>query len=86
MRRPTTAPPIIVGRSTIRFTPTIATSGALITGVVTTLYDISGASDGVGQATVRNCVRIWANLRDGRDVMAGVEAVRISIVLRDYLP
>ena len=36
--------------------------------------------------TVMNCVRIFANLRDGRDVMTGVEPVRISIVLRDNLP
>ena len=38
------------------------------------------------QATVLNCVRIFTNLRDRRDVMSGVEAVRISIVLRDNLP
>jgi LacI family transcriptional regulator len=90
------------------------------------LYNIGGASDGVGRAlkeagrqhkvvfvghgltpdtrallidgtldamitqyphtTVMNCVHIFANLRDRRDVLAGVEAVRISIVLRDNLP
>jgi len=90
------------------------------------LYNIGGASDGVGRAlkeagrehdvvfvghgltsdtrvmlidgtmdavitqyphtTVMNCVRVFANLRDGRDVMTGVEPVRISIVLRDNLP
>jgi len=33
-----------------------------------------------------NCVRIFANLRDGRSATAGVEPVRISIVLRENLP
>jgi LacI family transcriptional regulator len=90
------------------------------------LYNIGGASDGIGRAlkegkrrhrvvfaghgltpdtrallidgtmdavitqyphtTVMNVVHIFANLRDGRDVLAGVEPVRISIVLRDNLP
>jgi LacI family transcriptional regulator len=90
------------------------------------LYNIGGASDGVGRAlkeadrahkvvfvghgltpdtrallidgtmdavitqsphtTVMNCVHIFVNLRDRRDVLAGVEPVRISIVLRDNLP
>ena len=90
------------------------------------LYNIGGASDGVGRAlkeavrahkvvfvghgltpdtrallidgsmdavitqsphtTVMNVVHIFVNLRDRRDVLAGVEPVRISIVLRDNLP
>jgi LacI family transcriptional regulator len=90
------------------------------------LYNIGGASDGVGRALketgrdqavvfighgltqdtrallvdgtldavitqhpqtmVANCVRIFSNLRDGRDVMAGVEPIRISIVMRENLP
>jgi LacI family transcriptional regulator len=33
-----------------------------------------------------NVVHVFANLRDRRDVLAGVEPVRISIVLRDNLP
>jgi len=90
------------------------------------LYNIGGASDGIGRAldetgrghkvvfvghgltpdtrallidgtmdavitqsphtTVMNCVHIFVNLRDRRDVLAGVEPVRIAIVLRDNLP
>jgi LacI family transcriptional regulator len=38
------------------------------------------------QTMVANCVRIFSNLRDGRDVMAGVEPIRISIVMRENLP
>ena len=38
------------------------------------------------QATVLNCVRIFANLRDRHDALTGVEALRISIVLRENLP
>jgi LacI family transcriptional regulator len=38
------------------------------------------------QATVMNCVRIFANLRERHDPLAGVEALRISIVLRENLP
>jgi LacI family transcriptional regulator len=38
------------------------------------------------QTMVGNAVRIFSNLRDGRDALAGVEPVRISIVLRDNLP
>jgi len=90
------------------------------------LYNIGGASDGVGRALketgrdqkvvfvghgltpdtramlidgtmdavitqhpqtmVNACARIFANLRDGQGAMVGVEAVRISIVLRENLP
>ena len=38
------------------------------------------------QQTVTNCARIFSNLRDGRDVMSGVEPVRISVVMRENLP
>ena len=37
-------------------------------------------------AVITNCVRIFANLRDKRPVLAGVEPVRMSIVLRENLP
>lgn len=90
------------------------------------MYNIGGASDGVGRALkeagrdqkivfvghgltpdtrgllidgtmdavltqhpqnmVMNCVRIFSNLRARRDAMAGVEAVRISVILRENLP
>jgi LacI family transcriptional regulator len=33
-----------------------------------------------------NAARIFANLRDGRDVMSGVEPLRISVVMRENLP
>jgi len=35
---------------------------------------------------VLNCVRIFTNVRDGRNAASGVEPVRISIVLRENLP
>ena len=38
------------------------------------------------QSVVGNAVRVFANLREGRDAMAGVEALRLSIVLRENLP
>jgi len=38
------------------------------------------------QAVLLNAVRIFTNLRDGRSANAGVEPVRISIVLRENLP
>jgi len=90
------------------------------------MYNIGGASDGVGRALkecgrdqkvvfighgltpdtrgllidgtldavltqhpqnmVMNCVRIFGNLRARRDVLAGVDAVRISVILRENLP
>lgn len=37
-------------------------------------------------STVLNTVRIFANLREGRDAMAGVEPMQISIVLNENLP
>ncbi|NUU00597.1 LacI family DNA-binding transcriptional regulator [Herbaspirillum robiniae] len=90
------------------------------------MYNIGGASDGVGRALkesgrdqkvvfighgltpdtrgllidgtmdavltqhpqnmIMNCVRIFGNLRERRDALAGVEAVRISVILRENLP
>jgi LacI family transcriptional regulator len=38
------------------------------------------------QTMVMNCARIFSNLRDGRDVLSGVEPVRISVVMRENLP
>lgn len=38
------------------------------------------------QTMLLNCVRIFGNLRDGRGATAGVEPVRIGIVLRENLP
>lgn len=32
------------------------------------------------------CVRIFANLRNGRDALTGVEAVRGQIIFRENLP
>lgn len=51
---------------------------------------IAGTLDAVinqhPQTMVLNTVRIFTNLRDGRSATAGVEPVRISIVLRENLP
>lgn len=38
------------------------------------------------QSIVMGCVRIFANLRDGKDALAGVEDVRMSVMLRENLP
>lgn len=38
------------------------------------------------QSVILNCIRIFANLRERRDALAGVEPNRISIVLRENLP
>jgi LacI family transcriptional regulator len=38
------------------------------------------------QSALMNCVRIFANLRDRRDAMAGVEATRSQVILRENLP
>ena len=51
---------------------------------------IDGTMDAVinqnPQAAVLSCVRIFTNLRDKRDALAGVEAVRSTVVLRENLP
>ena len=39
-----------------------------------------------GTEAVMSCVRIFTNLRDQRDAMAGVEAVRSTVVLRENMP
>ena len=38
------------------------------------------------QAAMMSCVRIFTNLREHRDAMAGVDAVRSSVVLRENMP
>ncbi|MGE0313995.1 MAG: LacI family DNA-binding transcriptional regulator [Lautropia sp.] len=38
------------------------------------------------QTMLLSCVRIFCNLRDGRGATAGVEPIRISVVLRENLP
>jgi LacI family transcriptional regulator len=35
---------------------------------------------------VANCVRIFSNLRDRRDVLSGVEHVRSQVIFRENLP
>ena len=51
---------------------------------------IDGTMDAVitqdPETMVLNCVRIFTNLRERKDALAGVEPVRISIVLRENLP
>lgn len=51
---------------------------------------IDGTMDAVitqdPQSMVASCVRIFANLRERREVLAGVEPARISLVLRENLP
>ena len=38
------------------------------------------------QVTLMNCVRIFANLRDGRETLAGVESTRSQVIFRENLP
>lgn len=51
---------------------------------------IDGTMDAVitqsPQATLMNCVRIFANLRDQRDTLSGVEATRSQVIFRENLP
>lgn len=51
---------------------------------------IAGTLDAVitqnPQGAVANCVRIFSNLRDGRDVLTGVEQVRSQVIFRENLP
>ena len=35
---------------------------------------------------ITNAMHIFANLREGRDALTGVEAMRIGVVLRENLP
>lgn len=51
---------------------------------------IDGTMDAVltqpPQSVVLHCLQIFANLREGKDALAGVEANRISVILRENLP
>jgi LacI family transcriptional regulator len=51
---------------------------------------IAGTMDAVitqnPQGAVMNCVRIFANLRDGREPNSGVEQVRSQVIFRENLP
>jgi LacI family transcriptional regulator len=51
---------------------------------------IDGTMDAVitqsPQSAMMSCVRIFTNLRDQRPLMAGVEAVRSTVVLRENMP
>ena len=51
---------------------------------------IDGTMDAVitqnPQGAVMNCVRIFANLRDGREPTSGVETVRSQVIFRENLP
>jgi len=51
---------------------------------------IDGTMDAVitqsPHATLTNCVRIFANLRDGRDTLSGVETTRSQVIFRENLP
>jgi len=51
---------------------------------------IDGTMDAVltqtPQSVIMNCVQIFTNLRDRKDPLAGVEANRISVVVRENLP
>lgn len=37
-------------------------------------------------STITSCVRIFANLRDGRPALSGVETTRSQVVFRENLP
>ncbi len=51
---------------------------------------IDGTMDAVitqdPQSMITSCVRIFANLRERREALAGIEPTRISLVLRENLP
>lgn len=51
---------------------------------------IDGTMDAVitqnPQGAVMNCVRIFANLRDGREPTSGVETTRSQVIFRESLP
>jgi len=51
---------------------------------------IDGSMDAVitqsPQITLMNCVRIFTNLRDRREAMAGVESTRSQVIFRENLP
>jgi len=51
---------------------------------------IDGSMDAVitqsPHATLMSCVRIFTNLREGRDVLSGVETTRSVVIFRENLP
>jgi LacI family transcriptional regulator len=51
---------------------------------------IDGSMDAVitqsPQTTLMNCVRIFTNLRDGREALIGVESTRSQVIFRENLP
>lgn len=51
---------------------------------------IDGSMDAVitqsPQTTLMNCVRIFTNLRDGREALSGVESTRSQVIFRENLP
>jgi LacI family transcriptional regulator len=51
---------------------------------------IDGSMDAVitqsPHATLMNCVRIFTNLRDGREALSGVENTRSQVIFRENLP
>jgi LacI family transcriptional regulator len=38
------------------------------------------------QTTILNCVRIFINLREGRDLLLGIESTRSQVIFRENLP
>ncbi|MBT2302222.1 LacI family DNA-binding transcriptional regulator [Variovorax paradoxus] len=56
----------------------------------TRAFLIDGSMDAVitqsPHATLMNCVRIFTNLRDQREVLAGVESTRSQVIFRENLP
>ena len=51
---------------------------------------IDGTMDAVitqsPQTTILNCVRIFVNLREGRDLLLGIESTRSQVIFRENLP
>ena len=51
---------------------------------------IDGTMDAVitqsPQTTIMNCVRIFINLREGRDLLLGIESTRSQVIFRENLP
>jgi LacI family transcriptional regulator len=51
---------------------------------------IDGSMDAVitqsPHTTLMNCVRIFANLRDGREALSGIETTRSQVIFRENLP
>ena len=51
---------------------------------------IDGSMDAVitqsPHTTLMSCVRIFTNLRDGREALSGVESTRSQVIFRENLP